>query len=255
MKILSDPSAIEAIKKTKNIAVLTGAGISAESGIPTFRGENGLWTKLSPEELASFESFYQNTAVVMEWYKHRQEVIMKCKPNPGHYALNELSRLPEHFDLITQNIDGLHQRAGSRDVIELHGNLLENYCICCGQKYSVEEFDEVFKNAINHVPRCHCGGLIRPNVVWFGEALPRENLDMAYNAAIHADVFLSVGTSGQVRPAADLPILAKQGGAFLIEINTQKTVLSGEADLILQGNSGEILPQLVEDIKTLLPKA
>ncbi|MDD5765109.1 MAG: NAD-dependent deacylase [Candidatus Marinimicrobia bacterium] len=255
MKILSDPSAIEAIKKAKNIVALTGAGISAESGIPTFRGENGLWTKLSPEELASFESFYQNTAVVMEWYKHRQEVIKKCKPNPGHYALCELSSVPEHFNLITQNIDGLHQRAGSRDVVELHGNLLENYCVRCGQKYSIEEFDDVFNNAMNHVPRCNCGGLIRPNVVWFGEALPRENLELAYNATIQSDVFLSIGTSAQVRPAADLPVLAKQGGAFLIEINTQHTVLSEEADLILQGNSGEILPQLVEDIKTLLPKA
>jgi len=255
MKILTDPSAIEAIKKSKNIAVLTGAGISVESGIPTFRGENGLWTKLSPEELASFESFYQNTAVVMEWYKYCQEIIWKCEPNPGHYALAELSYLSGHFDLITQNIDGLHQRAGSRDIIELHGNLLENYCMRCGQRYSIDEFDEIFKDAKDHIPRCHCGGLIRPDVVWFGETLPKENLEMAYGAAIHADVFLSIGTSGQVRPAADLPVLAKQSGAFLIEINTQKTVLSGESDLILQGNSSEILPQLVEDIKTLLPKA
>lgn len=250
-KLIKDKIAKEKLINARRIAVLTGAGISAESGIPIFRGKDGLWTKLSPDELASFDAFYNNTAIVSEWYKHRREIIEKAKPNPGHYALVELSKIPETFDLITQNIDGLHQRAGSENVIELHGNIMENYCINCGKRYESNEFDEIFNSSFDHIPRCKCGGLIRPNVVWFGEQLPQENLEKAYYAAVNADIFLSVGTSAEVTPAANLPRYAKLHGAFLIEVNTNRTAISDQVDLCLQGKSGEILPKFVEEYKQL----
>lgn len=252
MEILNSKKVIGRLKNAKRMVVLTGAGISAESGIPTFRGENGLWTKLSPNELASFEAFYNNTAVVTEWYKHRREIIEDSKPNPGHCALVELSKIPEVFNLITQNIDGLHQKAGCEDVIELHGNILECYCIKCGKKYTSEKFDEIYNNALKHIPRCDCGGLIRPDVVWFGEPLPRENIERAYQASINADVFLSIGTSAQVVPASDLPRYAKRNGALLIEVNPNRTVLTDIVDLWLQGNAGDILPKFVEEYKNVI---
>ncbi len=252
MEILNSGKVIEYLKRAKKIAVLTGAGISAESGIPTFRGENGLWTKLSPNELASFEAFYNNTAIVSEWYNHRREIIEDSKPNHGHYALVELSKIPEVFNLITQNIDGLHQKAGCTDVIELHGNILESYCTQCGRRYTSEEFEEIYLNAMNHIPRCNCGGLIRPDVVWFGESLPSESIERAYQASINADVFLSIGTSAQVVPASDLPRYAKRNGALLIEVNPNRTVLTDTVDLWLQGKAGEILPKFVEEYRAIL---
>lgn len=252
MEILNNKKVIVRLKNAKRMVVLTGAGISAESGIPTFRGENGLWTKLSPSELASFEAFYNNTAIVSEWYNHRREIIENSKPNHGHYALLELSKIPEVFNLITQNIDGLHQRAGCKEVIELHGNILESYCIKCGKRYTSEEFDEIYLNAVNHIPRCKCGGLIRPDVVWFGESLPTESIEKAYQVSIDADVFLSIGTSAQVVPASNLPKYAKRNGALLIEVNPNRTVLTDSVDLWLQGKAGEILPKFVEEYKSIL---
>jgi NAD-dependent deacetylase len=251
-KLIKDEQIEKKLINAKRIAVLTGAGISAESGIPIFRGENGLWTKLSPDELASFDAFYNNTAIVSEWYKHRREIIEKAEPNPGHYALVELSKIPTIFDLITQNIDALHQRAGSENVIELHGNIMENYCIDCGKVYNSDEFDKIFNNSPDHIPRCECGGLIRPNVVWFGEQLPQENLERAYYAAVNADVFFSIGTSAEVTPAANLPRYAKLHGVLLIEINPNRTAISEQVDLCLQGKSGEILPKFVEEYKQLI---
>jgi len=254
MKLIEDPLAIKKLKIARAITVLTGAGISAESGIPTFRGEEGLWKELSPEELASFEAFYKNTAVVTEWYQRRRDILYHSKPNAGHYALRELQQLASKFDLITQNVDGLHQRAGSMDVIELHGNILENYCINCNQRFSQEEFDEIYRHNPNHIPHCYCGGLIRPNVVWFGEALPEESIEKAYDSAITCDVFISVGTSAQVVPASNLPRIAKQNGAYLIEINTANTAISDIVDLRLEGPSGTILPMFIEDYKQLIKK-
>jgi len=253
MKILKDDEAIRRIGSAKGVAVLTGAGISAESGIPIFRGEEGLWTKLSPEEMASFEAFYHNTAVVSEWYQHRRDIIDKSEPNSGHKALKTLEGLVGDFSLITQNIDGLHQRAGSRNVIELHGNIMENYCIKCNQQYSPQEFDEIYQHNPEHIPRCYCGGLIRPNVVWFGEQLPVECIENAYQAAIKSDIFLVIGTSAHVAPASDLPRLAKQNGSYLIEINPNKTAISHIVDLRLEGPSGVILPLLVDDFKEIMP--
>ncbi|MFH1212981.1 MAG: NAD-dependent deacylase [Candidatus Neomarinimicrobiota bacterium] len=254
MSLINNEGIKDRLVKAERVVVLTGAGISAASGIPTFRGENGLWTKLAPEELASFEAFYRNTAIVTEWYKHRRDIVDVCQPNAAHIALTELSKLVPEFTLITQNIDGLHQRAGSRDVIELHGTIAENYCVRCGRRYSTSEFDEVFDHSSNHVPRCYCGGLIRPNVVWFGEPLPSEAYEKAYTASRKADVFLSVGTSAQVRPAADLPLVAKEQGALLIEVNITKTVLFPYTDLFLEGSADIILPQFNREYQALIVK-
>jgi len=252
MKLLASEDTKKRLKHTERVVVLTGAGISAASGIPTFRGENGLWTKLEPQELASFEGFYKNTAIVSEWYKHRREIIEVCQPNAAHTALVELRELVPEFTLITQNIDGLHQRAGSQDVIELHGAITRNYCIRCGRKYNVVEFDEIYHRSANHIPRCFCGGLVRPDVVWFGESLPVKAMEQAYKASIQADLFLSIGTSAQVRPASDLPVIAKDQGAYLIEINIVKTVLTPHTDLFLEGAADKILPQFNQEYRSLL---
>lgn len=252
MQIIKDETAMQRLKNAYRIVALTGAGISAESGIPTFRGEEGLWKKLSPQELASFEAFIKNTAMVSEWYQHRREIIHHTQPNNGHYTLKELQEIAPQFDLITQNVDGLHQRAGSTDVIELHGNIMENYCINCNQRYSQDEFEELYRHNPNHVPHCYCGGLIRPNVVWFGEALPEESIEKAYRVSQEADVFLSIGTSAQVSPASNLPRIAKQHNSYIIEVNTTRTAISDLVDLHLEGPAGEILPLLLDDYRLLI---
>ncbi len=239
----------ERIYSARKVVVLTGAGISAESGIPTFRDTNGLWTKFSPEELASFDAFYKNTKIVSEWYKKRRIIIEQTPPNAGHFALAEMEQLFADFHIITQNIDGLHQKSGSNNVVEIHGNIMHNYCIDCQKTYSAKEFDEIYQHNADHIPRCECGGLIRPDVVWFGEQLPQEALEKAFQLTEDADLFFSVGTSAQVRPAADLPILGLQKGAFLVEINPAKTGLTNYTHLNIQGKSGEILPQLLREIK------
>ncbi len=239
------------LENARKIAVLTGAGVSAESGIPTFRGEEGLWKKLSPEELASFEGFYNNTALVSEWYQYRREIIYNTEPNPGHFALSALQEIVPEFTLITQNVDGLHQRAGSEDVIELHGNIMENYCINCNQQFSQDEFDDIYRHNPRHIPHCYCGGLIRPNVVWFGEQLPEDSIEKAFQASVQSEVFIAIGTSAQVAPASNLPRYAKQNDAFLIEINTETTGISDIVDLRIEGPSGNILPKFVEDYKRI----
>lgn len=252
MDLLISDVTKQRLGQAKRVVALTGAGISAASGIPTFRGENGLWTKLAPQELASFEGFYRNTAVVSEWYKHRRDIIEVCQPNAAHTTLVELEKLVAEFSLITQNIDGLHQRAGSQDVIELHGTIMQNYCTRCNRQYSVAEFDQIYNRSSNHVPRCFCGGIVRPNVVWFGESLPVAAYERAYKASMQAEVFLAIGTSAQVRPAADLPMIAKEQGAYLIEINIVKTVLTPHADLFLEGAADKILPQFNREYQSLL---
>lgn len=239
----------ERLYSSRKVVVLTGAGISAESGIPTFRDADGIWTKFSPRELASFEAFYKNTQIVSEFYQKRREIIEKTQPNPGHFALMEMEHLFPSFHIITQNIDGLHKKSGSKNVVEIHGNIMRNYCIDCKRAYTVSEFDEIYEHNANHIPRCHCGGLIRPDVVWFGEQLPKEELEKAFQLAEEAEVFFSIGTSAQVRPASDLPIVALQNGAYLIEVNPSKTSLTNFTHMSIQGKSGDILPQLLEEIK------
>lgn len=230
---------LQRLRRATRVAVLTGAGISAESGVPTFRGEDGLWKKFRPEELANFDAFIRNPKLVWEWYQYRRRIIREVQPNPGHRALVELERMVPDFAVITQNVDGLHQRAGSRKVIELHGNILRNRCVQCGNITYEVQFEQ------DDVPRCDCGGLIRPDVVWFGEMLPEDALEQAWMYARTSNVFLSVGTSAVVQPAASLPMEAKQYGAYVVEINTESTPLTPWVDEHIRGKAGEVLPKLV----------
>ncbi len=228
-----------------NISALTGAGVSAESGVPTFRDPGGIWEKFRPEELANFEAFMTNPDFVWSWYQHRREIMRNVNPNPGHLALAEMEILFKDFHLITQNIDNLHIRAGSKNVTELHGNIERNYCIKCKKQY--DEIDVKEKQVL----RCNCGGLIRPDVVWFGEMLPHEDLTYAEDCARNAQVFLTIGTSAEVYPAALLPLIAKKSGSYVIEINTKPTVISYDVDEVIEGKSGIILNELVKTIKEL----
>lgn len=228
------------IDKATYITVLTGAGISAESGIPTFRGENGLWRNFRSEDLATAEAFSKDPKLVWEWYEWRRKIIRDAKPNPGHYALAELENQVENFTLITQNIDGLHQLAGSRSIIEMHGNLWQVRCTGCGK---VEQNREVPFKELPPVCR-HCNSIGRPNIVWFGEMIPMAIIDSALLAIEKCDVMLVIGTSGVVEPAASLGLIAKQTGKPVVEINLERTPNSGLYDLSIIGKSGEILPIL-----------
>lgn len=238
---------LDALRTSKKAVVATGAGVSAESGVPTFRGEDGLWKKFRPEELATFEAFERNPELVWEWYQYRRDIINKIRPNPGHYAIAAMPPLFDDFCLVTQNVDGLHRVAGSNDVIELHGNIKRNRCLKCGRGNYDEEFAEF-------PPRCSCGGRLRPDVVWFGELLPTGAFEKAENAASACDLFFSVGTSGVVQPAASLPLAAKRGGAFVVEINPVPTEITYITNEHLQGKSGEIMPVILERIRELRRK-
>ena len=233
------------ITSNSYIVFLTGAGVSSESGVPTFRSADGLWGKFKPEELANFNSFMKNPALVQAWYRHRAEIVNNVKPNRGHMAMADLESKVSTCVVITQNVDNLHQRAGSREVIELHGNILRNYCIDCGM-----QFDGGLCIENGETTLCKCGGLVRPDVVWFGEMLPANSFRMAEKHARKCDLFISGGTSGVVYPAAGLPGLAKSFGAFLVEINTEITDLSSLMDVTFQGKSGEILPRLMSLLKS-----
>lgn len=235
---------VETLKSAGSVVVLTGAGMSAESGVPTFRGEDGLWRKFKPEELANVDAFMRNPDLVWEWYRERKRVISSIEPNAGHHALVRLEgRYPE-FCIVTQNIDNLHRRAGSKRIHELHGNIERSYCIRCGRDAGDLNLEQ---GPGQGAPRCAaCKGLIRPDVVWFGEMLPEDQWAAAAAASERADLFLSVGTSSVVYPAASLPLMAKQSGAYLVEINIERTDLSVTADEVLLGKSGEILPRMAE---------
>ncbi len=237
----------EIIHNCSTGAVLTGAGISAESGVPTFRGQQGLWKKFRPEELATLDAFLSNPEVVWEWYRWRRDLISKVEPNPGHYALRDMQDLFDDFTLITQNVDNLHQIAGSSRIVELHGNIYHNKCADCG--LPLDPDTDIDPTAI---PACRkCGGRIRPDVVWFGEMLPGEIINQAFASAERADVFFSVGTSALVQPAASLPLIAKRNGATLVEVNPERTPLSELADFAFQANSGELLPKLVAKVREI----
>ncbi len=230
--------------KTTRIAVLTGAGVSAESGMPTFRGEDGWWRNYRAEELATPIAFARDPKLVWEWYDMRRKIIHDCKPNPAHETIAEMEKYFHNFQLITQNVDGLHNRAGNKNIIELHGNLWRVKCMAEGKKF---EFMDVPLKEIP--PKCACGALIRPDVVWFGEQLPRDAMEGAFSAAQDCEVMIVVGTSGIVQPAASLPIIAKQSGAKLLEVNLDSTPFSALADCSIQGKAGEMLPKLWMSIK------
>jgi NAD-dependent deacetylase len=221
------------------LAVLTGAGISAESGIPTFRGKEGLWREFRAEDLATPQAFHRNPRLVWEWYDWRRGLIGAKEPHAGHRVLARWEGTFPHFVLITQNVDGLHRKAGSTSILELHGNIWE---MRCTQEGTVIENRESPLKEIP--PRCACSALLRPNVVWFGEALPSETLEMAYAASASCEVMFVIGTSAYVQPAASLPLMAADRGAKIIEINPEPTPLSGTADFSFQARAGEVLPAL-----------
>lgn len=236
---------IEKLKSARNIVFFSGAGISAESGVPTFRGKDGIWNKLRPEELASFDAFIRSPQIVWEWYSYRKSIIHQTKPNPGHIAIVEMEKYFEDVTVITQNVDNLHRRSGSKTIYELHGNIEKNFCVKCSKRYD-GELD--FKDGI---PKCKCGGLIRPDVVWFGEFLPADQFALSEKAARNCDVFFVVGTSAVVYPAASIVYVAKNNQAFIVEVNIEETEASTIADISLFGESGKILPKIVEQIKLI----
>ena len=240
-------SLILRLQSAQHVTVMTGAGISAESGVPTFReAQTGLWAHFNPEDLATPEAFRRDPRLVWEWYAWRRELVSQVQPNPGHQALVEMEVHYPIFTLITQNVDGLHQRAGSGQrfpTIELHGNIQRTKC--SRENRLVQDWgatDEV-------PPRCpNCGSLLRPDVVWFGETLPSNALDAAREAAQECEVFFSIGTSSLVEPAASLSFLAQQAGKCVIEINPNSTPLTLHASYVLNGPAGEVLPALVKAV-------
>lgn len=240
-----DSEFLEKLNNANSIVFFTGAGNSAESGIPTFRGKDGIWNKLKPEELANFDAFMQNPQMVWEWYNHRKKIIHEARPNSAH---NVIAELQEYFDVtvITQNIDNLHRRAGSKKIYELHGNIERNFCVNCKTFYN-EELD--FSSGI---PKCKCGGLIRPDVVWFGEYLPEDQFIGGEKATTKCDVFFVVGTSAVVYPAAGLINIAESSNAVIVEINLDKTALSYLSDFSFYGKAGDILPGILNKYKTLI---
>jgi len=240
MKLTDIEQAREWLSQATAVAVFTGAGISAESGVPTFRGAGGLWKEHKPEELATGEAFARDPRLVWEWYDWRRQAIAKALPNPGHKALVKLEIQKPRYTLITQNVDGLHDMAGSGKILKLHGDIWRMRCTDCGANFPNRRVP-----LPKIPPHCACGGLARPGVVWFGEPLPEGMMKEAEHAAGAAQVFLVVGTSAVVHPAASLIPYAKQAGAKVIEVNIEPTAATKLVDLSLQGPSGELLPQLI----------
>ncbi len=240
-------SVAERIKKSNKLTVLTGAGISKASGIPTFRGKDGLWNKYSPSELATYQAFSKNPKLVWSWYNYRRKIIKSAKPNAAHYAIYELEKIfKDNFTLITQNIDSLHRRAGNKNILELHGNIFQTKCLICDKVY----FDDKIYEEEELPPRCRfCGGKTRPNVVWFGENLDRNILDAAMAASAQCDLFLCVGTSGVVQPAASLPKIAADIRAYVVEINVEYSGVSIYADEVIIAKAEEVLPRIVDLVK------
>ncbi|MCC7257410.1 MAG: NAD-dependent deacylase [Gammaproteobacteria bacterium] len=231
---------LDGLRRARHVVVLTGAGISAESGIPTFRDAlTGLWARFRPEELATPDAFVRDPDLVWQWYQWRREQIAAARPNAGHLALAALERLVPRLTLVTQNVDGLHQQAGSRQVVEFHGNIHRNRCSMD------QELVDVDVRGTRRPPRCpRCGGMVRPDVVWFGEPIPRACLVQSQSAVARCDLFVSVGTSALVEPAAGLARLAREAGAVIVEINPAETPLTSSADYALQGAAGQLLPAL-----------
>jgi NAD-dependent deacetylase len=234
---------IQGLCDAERVIVLTGSGISAESGVPTFReAQTGLWARYDPQQLATPEAFGRDPRLVWEWYEWRRDLVAQAEPNQGHLALAELERRIPDFILVTQNVDGLHARAGSRNVVELHGNILRSKCSLEGEVTEPEEYDGTVP------PQCpRCGAFLRPDVVWFGEMLPPAALGIASEAARGCDLLFWIGTSSLVYPAAALPYETLEVGATLVKINPSETPLSRQADYSLRGPAGEVLPKLLRE--------
>ena len=235
------------LNNSKKTVVLTGAGISAESGIDPFRGKDGLWARYDPEEYAYIDSFLKDPAKVWKMIKELTEIILNASPNPGHYSLAELEEMGFLSSVITQNIDGLHQAAGSRNVIEFHGNNRSLLCLACNKKYVPD-----LKLLETLPPLCRCGGILRPDVVFFGEQIPIHALLSAQKEAESCDLMLVIGTSALVSPASEIPLQAKVNGAKIIEINPEETPLTHSvSDFSIRGTAGTVLPKVVEELKCL----
>jgi NAD-dependent deacetylase len=234
--------ATKKLKDAQKIVFVTGAGISQESGIPTFRGKDGLWRTYDAMKLATIDAFYENPNLVCEWYNERRRNIFSAEPNLGHKAIAELENFVEVV-ILTQNIDGLHQRAGSTKVLELHGSIIEIKCTVCEFK------NKILTEFTNIPPLCKCGNILRPNVVWFGEPLPQDTWQEAMIHVSNCDVMVIVGTSLVVSPANTLPLYAKQNNAFLIELNPEETMMSHDMDLSVRSTSVFALPELVSIFK------
>lgn len=235
------------ISKAQKVVVLTGAGISAESGVATFRDAlTGLWRNFDPAQLATPEAYLRDPALVWGWYEWRRQLLLKAQPNAGHLAVARLEQQAPSFTLLTQNVDDLHERAGSQQVAHLHGSIFHPYCFDCGRAYVFTAAPNLTKEQKVEPPHCRfCAGLIRPGVVWFGEEMPVAELNLAYAAVENCDVFLSIGTSGVVYPAAGLVELAAQQGAAVIHLNPESQPIRFAQELSLVGTAGELLPQLV----------
>ena len=230
----------EKLKNAKKIVFVTGAGISQESGIPTFRGNDGLWRKYDPMQLATIDAFYDNPKLVWEWYEDRRKNILNAKPNPGHFAIAELEKFKDVV-VLTQNIDGLHQRAGSSHVLELHGSIIRIKCTIC------EFEDDIPSSFENLPPKCiKCNNILRQDVVWFGESLPQKVWNQAIIEASSCEIMIVAGTSLVVSPANTLPVYAKENNAALIEVNPEQTQMSSEMDMSLRTTSAQALPSIIK---------
>lgn len=234
----------ERIKESRYLVAFTGAGISKESGIPTFRGKDGLWAKYDPEELASWRGFLKNPKLVWEWYTWRMDLIGKAKPNPAHLGLAKLEKVGILKAVITQNVDGLHKKAGNKRVLELHGNIWRVKCVSC-------DFKDRVKEPLKEVPpKCpKCGSLLRPDVVWFGEPLPKDVWTEAVMEAMKSDVLLVIGTSGLVAPASMIPTMAHQRGSSIVEINPEDTPISSMAEIKVRSPAGSFFKELIERLR------
>lgn len=245
--------AAEILAAAQRLAILTGAGVSKESGVPTFRDAmDGLWARYDPQQLATPDAFRANPKLVWDWYEYRRDLVRQARPNPGHFALaaleKRLQRAEKTCTLITQNVDDLHEQAGSTDVIHLHGRIMQSKCFHdCQGNPTLIDISQITWDKTSGPPPCpHCGKWVRPDVVWFGEALPADALERAAQISISCDVMLVVGTAGVVAPAGDLPHYAKGYGAKVIEVNPTRSAITNIAHVWLDGASGELLPRVLE---------
>lgn len=240
---------LNALRDAQHLVVFTGAGVSAESGVSTFRDAlTGLWARFDPMQLATPEVFLADPALVWGWYEWRRQLLLKAQPNPAHQAIVKLAEQVPKLTVITQNVDDLHERAGSRNVLHLHGSIFKPRCFNCAKPYTLAAAPAMSHEQALPPPLCpDCQGMIRPGVVWFGEALPQAEMEAAFTAAEHCDVLLSIGTSGVVQPAAQIPQLALRGGAWVAHINPEPVNCQHPRELSLVGAAGHILPLLLQD--------